>query len=101
MKEAPGSSETSVLTRATRRNNPEDTILNTQFLNLHVRSSLFLLIFQQVINRKYVYTSSWNKQQQTQMDTSLRIVDRCPSYTQASHLMVLLVLKKPALQVEL
>jgi hypothetical protein len=36
MKEAQGSSETSVLTRATRRNSPEDTILHMTFQSVLV-----------------------------------------------------------------
>jgi hypothetical protein len=45
MKEAPGSSETSVITRVARRNNPEDTILHMVF----VRSVLLLLVTTNVV----------------------------------------------------
>jgi hypothetical protein len=38
MKEAPGSSETAVLTRATRRNNPEDTILHSSLVHIYISS---------------------------------------------------------------
>jgi hypothetical protein len=56
MKEAPASSEASVLTRATRRNNPEDTILKIIY-NLHHTG----FGYQIVLNGVYQYLKQVNR----------------------------------------
>jgi hypothetical protein len=49
MKEAPGSSETSVLTRATRRNKREDTILHVKFARFKIVPNLLLKFIKPLI----------------------------------------------------
>jgi hypothetical protein len=57
MKEAPGSSETSVLTRTTRRNNPEDTILNKMKIEVIKAKSIMIMIILDMTSRTAVLDS--------------------------------------------
>jgi hypothetical protein len=61
MKEAPGSSETSVLTRATRHNNPEDTILHNSPSFLLLKRSLGIWILSPSSQTDYLYALSPTK----------------------------------------
>jgi hypothetical protein len=56
MKEAPGSSETSVLTRATRRNIPEDTILHS-----HRRENLKSYTWSLIQSANYTHMDNFNR----------------------------------------
>jgi hypothetical protein len=81
MKEAPSSSETSVLTRATRRNIPEDTFLLCQFcftkfaqMNFTLQNTLRCILYSKL--RQFV-CDSYKRHQEIITVTSHRKLSKC------------------------
>jgi hypothetical protein len=71
MKEAPGSSETSVLTRATRRNNTEDTILHSHRReNLKSYEILSIYLIHSAALGREIYSASNRNEYQNQKNNA-------------------------------